>query len=181
MGKTALWKKHFLQKIRPLKKQSCSQSKFLFLVLKGQADPPLLNTFQKVAFLHLDNQIFWCFYTSIFHMFDLTSFLTPEKLEWKLTVCIGKFTSAVLWSKTVISREVYYCNIIMPPYHWTPHALIPHIGTFERGTMEFLIDEHVRLFISQKKSYLLGLIRDCSFINFGHMKTRLHICHFNLH
>ena len=34
------------------------------------------------------------------------------------------------------------------------------------GTFEFRIDAHVRLFISEKKSYLCKLIRDCAFINF---------------
>ena len=47
-------------------------------------------------------------------------------------VAVGKFTSAVLWSKTVIFKEVY-CNIKMPPHHWTPQQFIPHISTFERG------------------------------------------------
>ena len=34
------------------------------------------------------------------------------------------------------------------------------------STFEFRIDAHVRLFISEKKSYLCKLIRDCAFINF---------------
>ena len=47
-------------------------------------------------------------------------------------VAIGKFTSAVLWSKTAIFREVYR-HIKMPPCHWAPWSFIPHIRTFKRG------------------------------------------------
>ena len=40
------------------------------------------------------------------------------------------------------------------------------------GTFEFLIDEHVRLFIFKKKSHLGIFIRDCAFIYFDKEKFR---------
>ena len=47
-------------------------------------------------------------------------------------VAIGKFTSAVLWSKCAIFREVYH-NMKIPARCWAPRAFIPHISTFKRG------------------------------------------------
>ena len=61
------------------------------------------------------------------------------------------------------------------------------------STFDFRINEHVRLFISKKKSYLCRFIKDCAFINFegksNAIKNTLlfifnlqykfcHICHF---
>ena len=82
------------------KEQSCSQSKFLLLVIKGQTHSPLFNTFLKVLFLLSNNQIFWCFYTPIFSHVWFNKFLTPEKLEWKLTVCSAT-------SKTISTHKFF--------------------------------------------------------------------------
>ena len=49
-------------------------------------------------------------------------------------VAIAKFTSAVLWRKTAIFREVY-CNIKVPPSYWALQVFIPHISIFKRGIL----------------------------------------------
>ena len=49
-----------------------------------------------------------------------------------IVVAIGKFTNAVLWSKTVIFRIVY-CDLKLPPSHWAPQAFIPHTSIFKGG------------------------------------------------
>ena len=46
-------------------------------------------------------------------------------------VTIGKFTGAVLWSKTAIFREVYH-NMKMPACCWVSRTFIPCISTFKR-------------------------------------------------
>ena len=63
----------------------------------------------------------------------LSKYLFQHLPSFRLTVvAIGKFTSAVLWSKTAIFREVYW-NIKMPSCLWAPWALILHISTFKRS------------------------------------------------
>ena len=55
-----------------------------------------------------------------------------EQPDSVTVVAIGKFTSAVLWSKCTIFREVYH-NIKIPAHCWAPWAFMPHISTFKRG------------------------------------------------
>ena len=73
-------------------------------------------------------------------------------------VAIGKFTSAVLWSKTVIFREVY-CNVKMPPRHWTPQPFIPHISTFERGTYLCFCSEGSKVTSHQSLIIYISLVK----------------------
>ena len=78
---------------------------------------------------------------------------------------IGKSTSAVLWSKGTIFREMY-CSMKMPPCHWAPQAFMPHISTFERGVQLFFrsgsskVTSHQSVYFLSKTglTFLLWLI-----------------------
>ena len=78
-------------------------------------------------------------------------------------VAIGKFTRAVLWSKTVIFRIVY-CNVKMPPSHWDPQAFIPHISTLAKRYINLFLLKGLKCYQPSKFECLYFLSKThCTF------------------
>ena len=92
----------------------------LFISMKTLEGPMLMQRSKWKIFLDWILSKYWLY-------------VNFEKLFFTAAVVdIGDFTSAVLWSKSAIFREVY-CNIKMPPCHWAPQAFLSNISSFIRG------------------------------------------------
>ena len=87
--------------------------------------------------------------------------------EFKCYICLERFKDFFNLPRIeLIKKTILQFLRVCPSFVNTLRAF----SQSESTTLEFLIDEHGRLFVSSEKSYLYTLIRDCSFIDFGHMK-----------
>ena len=100
-GNIHVFKKSLFSKKIVLQKWCCNQPKILVLVSKIWANLLFSNPFLNVLFWHWNDQIFWFFYPPILYPSHLTSFLRPDNLKIKLTVC-----SAVINAQNFVKSQL---------------------------------------------------------------------------